>query len=97
MARARRALPRMILERRWPASQADRLRIVDACAERLLEAYDEIDELRAELRRLLPSSPPPRPRRPSPRPRWSSPRPRPRRPSSPPPLSPPRQPFTLGT
>lgn len=51
MSRARRSLPRMILARRWPASQADRLRIVDACAERLLEAYDEIDQLKAELRR----------------------------------------------
>lgn len=62
MSRARRALPRMILERRWPASQAARMRIVDACAERLLEAYDRIDELRAELCRLsLQQQPAPRP------------------------------------
>lgn len=60
MARARRKLPRDILARRWPATQADRMRMVDACAERLLEAYDEIDELRAELRRR-PHPPAPQP------------------------------------
>ena len=62
MARTNRTLPRMILARRWPAVQADRLRVVDACAERLLEAYDRIDELRAELCRLsLQQQPAPRP------------------------------------
>ena len=60
MARVRRRLPRDILARRWPATLADRMRMVDACAERLLEAFDEIDELRAQLR--------PRPHPPAPRP-----------------------------
>jgi hypothetical protein len=36
------------------------MRMVDACAERLLDAYDEIDELRAELRHR-PHPPAPQP------------------------------------